>query len=114
MRHALFVAAYAALAPLAFTSSSAAAAQPQLLPLAGRAGLAANVEFLHPAPGSEADGADLADLVARLYRAGLDPDCVRWVSRDDEQADHDLESLDREAIRRHQREKFLAIGRNIG
>jgi hypothetical protein len=30
----------------------------------------------------------------RLRAASLDPDCVRWVSRDDEQADHDLESLD--------------------
>jgi acetyl-CoA carboxylase carboxyl transferase subunit alpha len=30
------------------------------------------------------------------------------------EAFHDLESLDREAIRRHRREKFLAIGRTIG
>lgn len=29
----------------------------------------------------------------RLRQAGLDPDLVRWISRDDEQADHDLESV---------------------
>ncbi|MEU6479297.1 beta-ketoacyl synthase N-terminal-like domain-containing protein [Streptomyces sp. NPDC047017] len=51
--------------------------RPQLLPLAGRAGLSAGVEFLHPAPGPEAGGAELADIVARLYRAGLDPDWER-------------------------------------
>jgi acyl transferase domain-containing protein len=48
--------------------------RPQLLPLAGRSGLAAGVEFLHPSPGPDATGRDLAELVASLYRAGLDPD----------------------------------------
>ncbi|MCM2426195.1 type I polyketide synthase [Streptomyces sp. RKAG337] len=48
--------------------------KPQLLPLAGRAGLRGDIEFLHPAPGAEASGRDLAELVAALYRAGLDPE----------------------------------------
>ncbi|WP_086831225.1 type I polyketide synthase [Streptomyces sp. NRRL B-24572] len=48
--------------------------RPQLLPLAGRSGLAAGVDFLHPAPGADAAGAELAETVAALYRAGLDPD----------------------------------------
>ncbi|MFF4017247.1 type I polyketide synthase [Streptomyces sp. NPDC001843] len=56
--------------------------RPQLLPLAGRAGLGAQVEFLHPAPGPEAGGTDLADLVATLYRAGLDPDWERLYDPD--------------------------------
>jgi len=30
------------------------------------------------------------------------------------EAFHELESLDHEAVRRHRREKFLAIGRTIG
>ncbi|MCF3131980.1 type I polyketide synthase [Streptomyces olivochromogenes] len=51
--------------------------RPQLLPLAGRAGLATSVEFLHPAPGPEAGGSELAELVAQLYRTGLDPDWER-------------------------------------
>ncbi|MFI8768879.1 type I polyketide synthase [Streptomyces sp. NPDC053792] len=46
----------------------------QLLPLAGRSGLAPGVDFLHPSPGEGASGRELADLVAALYRAGLDPD----------------------------------------
>ncbi|MDF9815622.1 beta-ketoacyl synthase N-terminal-like domain-containing protein [Streptomyces sp. SPB162] len=48
--------------------------KPQLLPLAGRAGLRGDIEFLHPAPGAEASGRDLAELVAALFRAGLDPE----------------------------------------
>ncbi|MCZ4123239.1 type I polyketide synthase [Streptomyces sp. H39-S7] len=48
--------------------------KPQLLPLAGRAGLRGDVAFLHPAPGAEASGRDLAELVAALFRAGLDPE----------------------------------------
>jgi acyl transferase domain-containing protein len=47
--------------------------RPQLLPLAGRSGSAAGVQFLHPCPGPEGTGRDLAELVAALYRAGLDP-----------------------------------------
>jgi hypothetical protein len=30
----------------------------------------------------------------RLRALGVDPDCVRWISQNDELADHDLESLD--------------------
>ncbi|WP_241740832.1 type I polyketide synthase [Streptomyces sp. L2] len=56
--------------------------RPQLLPLAGRAGLGPGVEFLHPAPGPEAGATDLAELVARLYRAGLDPDWERLYDPD--------------------------------
>ncbi|GHE84111.1 putative polyketide synthase [Streptomyces spiralis] len=47
--------------------------RPQLLPLAGRAGHAAGLEGLHPAPGPEATGRELAETVAALHRAGLDP-----------------------------------------
>ncbi|MFJ3232155.1 type I polyketide synthase [Streptomyces sp. NPDC086787] len=57
--------------------------RPQLLPLAGRAGLASGVEFMHPSPGPEAAGTELAELVARLYRAGLDPDWERLYDPDD-------------------------------
>ncbi|MFG3282474.1 type I polyketide synthase [Streptomyces sp. NPDC048111] len=48
--------------------------RPQLLALAGRAGAAHGAEFLHPCPGPEAGGRELAEVVARLYTAGLDPD----------------------------------------
>ncbi|MFC8718552.1 type I polyketide synthase [Kitasatospora sp. NPDC057198] len=48
--------------------------RPHLLPLAGRSGRAAGVEFLHPAPGPGATGRDVAETVAALYRAGLDPE----------------------------------------
>ncbi|MEU6234601.1 beta-ketoacyl synthase N-terminal-like domain-containing protein [Kitasatospora sp. NPDC047058] len=47
--------------------------RPHLLQLAGRSGRAAGTEFLHPSPGPEATGRDLAEVVAALYRAGLDP-----------------------------------------
>ncbi|MGW3150092.1 type I polyketide synthase [Streptomyces sp. NPDC001177] len=56
--------------------------RPQLLPLAGRAGLSSSVEFLHPAPGPEAGGTELAELVAQLYRAGLDPEWERLYDTD--------------------------------
>ncbi|MFD7557860.1 acyltransferase domain-containing protein, partial [Streptomyces sp. NPDC059835] len=46
---------------------------PQLVQLAGRAGLPPGVRLLHPAPGREAGGADLAETAAALYRCGLDP-----------------------------------------
>ncbi|WP_457031946.1 type I polyketide synthase [Kitasatospora sp. P5_F3] len=48
--------------------------RPTLLPLARRAGLAPGTEHLHPVPGPEADGRQLAELAATLYRAGLDPE----------------------------------------
>ncbi|MEV6110551.1 acyltransferase domain-containing protein, partial [Streptomyces sp. NPDC051940] len=47
--------------------------RPQLLPLAGRSGRAAGAELLHPAPGPEAGGRELAEVVAALHRGGLDP-----------------------------------------
>jgi len=34
----------------------------------------------------------------RLRDARLDPECVRWISRDDEPADHDLESVDADGL----------------
>ncbi|MFE1416709.1 type I polyketide synthase [Streptomyces sp. NPDC058746] len=46
---------------------------PQLVQLAGRAGLPPGVRLLHPAPGRQAGGADLAETAAALYRCGLDP-----------------------------------------
>ncbi|UUU39279.1 type I polyketide synthase [Streptomyces sp. NBC_00162] len=45
----------------------------QLLQLAARGGRAPGAEFLHPAPGPEATGRDLAETVAALHRCGLDP-----------------------------------------
>ena len=48
---------------------------PQLLQLAGRAGLPSGVRLLHPVPGREATVRDLAETVAALYRCGLEP---RW------------------------------------
>ncbi|MFG2633515.1 type I polyketide synthase [Streptomyces sp. NPDC048362] len=48
--------------------------RPQLLPLAARCGFGTGVDFLHPCPGPAASGVELADVVAALYRAGLDPD----------------------------------------
>ncbi|MFS4097348.1 acyltransferase domain-containing protein, partial [Streptomyces sp. AF1A] len=48
--------------------------RPHLLGLAGRGGFGEGVEFLHPCPGPAATGRELADVVATLYRAGLDPD----------------------------------------
>lgn len=44
-----------------------------LLQIAARGGRAAAAEFLHPAPGAEATGRELAATVAALYRGGLDP-----------------------------------------
>ncbi|WP_329562420.1 type I polyketide synthase [Kitasatospora sp. NBC_01266] len=46
----------------------------QLLSLVRRGGLAPGAALLHPAPGPEATGWELAELVAELYRAGLDPE----------------------------------------
>ncbi|MFD8143210.1 beta-ketoacyl synthase N-terminal-like domain-containing protein [Streptomyces sp. NPDC059708] len=45
----------------------------QLLQIAARGGRAPGVEFLHPAPGEDASGRDLADTLAALHRCGLDP-----------------------------------------
>jgi acyl transferase domain-containing protein len=46
----------------------------QLLTLAARsAGLPAELEFLHPCPGPDATGDELAEVLCALYRAGLDP-----------------------------------------
>ncbi|MQY14096.1 6-deoxyerythronolide-B synthase EryA2, modules 3 and 4 [Streptomyces sp. RB5] len=47
--------------------------RPQLLPLAGRTGRVAGLDLLHPAHGPDAAGRELAELVAALYRGGLDP-----------------------------------------
>ncbi len=47
--------------------------QPQLVQLAGRAGLPSGTRLLHPAPGRGAGAADLAQALADLYRAGLEP-----------------------------------------
>ncbi|MGW7103632.1 type I polyketide synthase [Streptomyces sp. NPDC054838] len=47
----------------------------QLLEIAARGGRAAGAELLHPAPGGQATGRDLAETVAALHRCGLDP---RW------------------------------------
>ncbi|MFJ6759844.1 type I polyketide synthase [Streptomyces sp. NPDC091273] len=44
-----------------------------LLQIAARGGRAPAAEFLHPAPGAEATGRELAATVAALYRGGLDP-----------------------------------------
>ncbi|WP_030766015.1 type I polyketide synthase [Streptomyces sp. NRRL F-2664] len=44
-----------------------------LLQIAARGGHAPGAERLHPAPGPGADGRELAETVAALYRAGLDP-----------------------------------------
>ncbi|MFP3992328.1 beta-ketoacyl synthase N-terminal-like domain-containing protein [Streptomyces sp. E11-3] len=41
--------------------------------LARRAGLPAGVQLLHPSPGEKAGGRELVELVAALYRAGLNP-----------------------------------------
>ncbi|MEW1799972.1 type I polyketide synthase [Streptomyces virginiae] len=46
-----------------------------LLQIAARGGRAPGVEYLHPAPGPASTGLELAEAVAALYRAGLDP---RW------------------------------------
>ncbi|NED16342.1 acyltransferase domain-containing protein, partial [Streptomyces sp. SID9124] len=48
--------------------------QPQLTRIAARAGSLGGAELLHPAPGPEGTGRDLAETVAALYRCGLDPD----------------------------------------
>ncbi|MGW0748087.1 type I polyketide synthase [Streptomyces sp. NPDC002587] len=45
----------------------------QLLRIAAGGGRAPGAEFLHPAPGPEATGRDLAETVAALHRCGLDP-----------------------------------------
>nr|APD71821.1 type I polyketide synthase 8 [Streptomyces sp.] len=45
----------------------------RLLQIAARGGRATAVEYLHPAPGAEATGRELAQAVAALYRGGLDP-----------------------------------------
>ncbi|THA71772.1 type I polyketide synthase [Streptomyces sp. A0958] len=47
--------------------------QPQLTRIAARAGSLGGAELLHPAPGPEGTGRDLAETVAALYRCGLDP-----------------------------------------
>ncbi|MFD5785763.1 type I polyketide synthase [Streptomyces sp. NPDC127037] len=48
--------------------------QPQLTRIAARAGRLGGAELLHPAPGPEGTGRDLAETVAALYRCGLDPE----------------------------------------
>ncbi|MEU2246125.1 beta-ketoacyl synthase N-terminal-like domain-containing protein [Streptomyces sp. NPDC019224] len=48
--------------------------QPQLTRIAARAGSLGGAELLHPAPGPEGTGRDLAETVAALYRCGLDPE----------------------------------------
>lgn len=45
----------------------------RLLQIAARGGRACGAELLHPAPGPEASGRDLAETVAALHRCGLDP-----------------------------------------
>ncbi|MER5640637.1 type I polyketide synthase [Kitasatospora sp. NPDC002227] len=45
-----------------------------LLPLVRRGGLAPGAELLHPAPGAEATGRELAETAAALFRSGLDPE----------------------------------------
>lgn len=50
-------------------------ARPQLTQIAVRGGRAGGAELLHPAPGPEGTGRDLAEVVAALYRCGVDP---RW------------------------------------
>ncbi|MEV7027927.1 acyltransferase domain-containing protein [Kitasatospora sp. NPDC093558] len=45
----------------------------QLLPLVGRAGPADVPRLLHPSPGGQSGGRELAQVVAELFRAGLDP-----------------------------------------
>ncbi|MFD9726585.1 type I polyketide synthase [Streptomyces sp. NPDC059072] len=57
--------------------------RPQLPPPAGMAGEAHGAEFLHPCPGPEATGRDLAEVVARLYTAGLDPDWAMLYAPED-------------------------------
>ncbi|MCG7524508.1 acyltransferase domain-containing protein [Streptomyces sp. OfavH-34-F] len=47
--------------------------RPQLTGIAARAGSLGGAELLHPAPGPEGTGQDLAETVAALYRCGLDP-----------------------------------------
>lgn len=47
--------------------------RPQLTRIAARAGSLGGAELLHPAPGPEGTGRDLAETVAALYRCGLDP-----------------------------------------
>ncbi|MFF5338028.1 type I polyketide synthase [Streptomyces sp. NPDC013181] len=47
--------------------------RPQLTRIAARAGSLGGAELLHPAPGPEGTGQDLAETVAALYRCGLDP-----------------------------------------
>ncbi|MFE6972403.1 type I polyketide synthase [Streptomyces sp. NPDC057682] len=47
--------------------------QPQLSRIAARAGRLRGAELLHPVPGPEATGRELAETVAALYRCGLDP-----------------------------------------
>ncbi|MEU6867580.1 beta-ketoacyl synthase N-terminal-like domain-containing protein [Streptomyces sp. NPDC046876] len=46
---------------------------PQLVQLAGRAGLPSGTRLLHPAPGRGAGAAELAQTLADLYRAGVEP-----------------------------------------
>lgn len=48
--------------------------RPQLSALVRRAGLQAGPELLHLSPGPQASGRELAEAVATLYRAGLDPE----------------------------------------
>ncbi|WNI23560.1 beta-ketoacyl synthase N-terminal-like domain-containing protein [Streptomyces sp. ITFR-16] len=47
--------------------------QPQLTQLAVRGGRVGGAELLHPAPGPEGTGRELAEVVAALHRCGLDP-----------------------------------------
>lgn len=47
--------------------------QPQLTRIAVRGGRVGGVELLHPAPGPEGTGRDLAEVAAALYRCGVDP-----------------------------------------
>ncbi|WLQ35056.1 type I polyketide synthase [Streptomyces castrisilvae] len=47
--------------------------QPQLTRIAARAGSLGGAELLHPAPGPQGTGQELAETVAALYRCGLDP-----------------------------------------
>ncbi|MFI6860117.1 type I polyketide synthase [Streptomyces sp. NPDC050421] len=47
--------------------------RPQLTQIAVRSGRVGGVELLHPAPGPEGTGRDLAEVAAALYRGGVDP-----------------------------------------
>lgn len=47
--------------------------RPQLTQIAVRSGRVGGAELLHPAPGPEGTGRDLAEVAAALYRSGVDP-----------------------------------------